>query len=438
MSLVKPTYLLFYSFLIWFIAFVTIPAKYINLGDSLFYPLATLFVYNILFVIGSASIKSVQRKDHYISPQKKKQIILIFFLIGFIGVIIRIYQRVYLQEIYFAEDLVRTRMDLMATEGNSGLLGVISALTYPFSTIALMLSIIWNKNINRFFLIPLLIFGLYPIIDSFLTESRLLIVFVACMLFITILASKISFFKSFTQFKLKGIRLIKLPTIFRKKRFYFPIIILFVGFIVFSKNVINNRLATFGYRDTLSVWEFYHDTEIEEGFKKEVRNANSVEEKNKLIGTYSLKHYFCHSVFEYIRLVNHLDSTTGYYYGVYEYYTFIKPFKILGIPIASFSDLNKVSLKPAVYTTFWGPFYIDFGIFGFLISFLLGRFSKRMYLKAKNGSESAILLYSFIAVIILASFFVNFSMGGNLYFLFAIFVGILFIKFWPNNIVITK
>lgn len=439
MSLVKPTYLLFFSFIIWLTAYLSIPANYINLGGSVLYPLTTLFLFNLCFVFGSATVKRVKKNHNYISKQKKKSIILLFFIIGFLGVILRVFQRVYLQGIYFAEDLVRTRMDLMVTEVNSGLLGVISALTYPFATIALMLSIVWNKTIKKLYFIVLLFFGLYPIVDSFLTESRLLIVFVMGMLSITVLASKISFFKSFTYFKFQGLQIFRLPTILRKKRFYIPIIIIFIGFVIFSKKVINNRLAAFGYKDTLIVWEYYHDTKIKEDFKLEVRNANSLKNKNRLIGTYSLKHYFSHSVFEYTRLINHLDNTTGYYYGVYEFYTFIKFFKIIGFNIPSFSDLNKVSHKKAVYTTFWGPFYIDFGVFGFILSFLIGRFSKRTYLKAKNGSESAILLYAFTAVVILASFFVNFAMGGNLYFLYTILIGILFIKFWPNNLVfVTK
>ncbi|APY08486.1 hypothetical protein BWZ20_09320 [Winogradskyella sp. J14-2] len=437
MSLIKPAYLLITSFIIWLIAYLSIPATYINLGESLWFPILTLTFFNLLFVLGLNTVNGVPKKHPQISIQKKQIIILLLFGIGVLGATLRVFQRVFIQEIYFAEDLVKTRMDLMANEGNSGLIGVISAVAYPFTTVTLMLAILWIKSIRKSFFIVIFLIGLYPIYDSFLTESRLLIVFVLGMLVVTVLASKISFFKSFTTFNFHKLPLFRIPTILRRKRVFIPLIIISVGFVIFSQKVINNRLAAFGYKDTLTIWEYYHETKIDKDFKQEVKRENSIVQKNKQIGMYSLKHYFSHSVFEYVRLVNHLESSYGYYYGLFEFYTFIKFAKIIGFDIPSFSELNEVSYKPAVYTTFWGPFFIDFGVFGFIISFILGRFTKRMYLKAREGSESAILIYAFIAVIILASFFVNLAMGGNLYFLNAIFISILFIKFWPNKTVIT-
>lgn len=438
MSLIKPIYLLIVSGLIWFIAFITLPASYINFGGKLWFPIISLILFNISFVLGLFTIKSVYVSKKEYSFSKKIALLVIMFVIGLIGVLIRMYQRIYIQEIYFAENLVETRMELMSSEVNSGFLGILSAVFYPFSTITLMLAILWHKHINKLIFLLILILGLFPIYDAFLTESRLLIVLTFLLVLFTFLASRISFFKNHTIIKVFKYKLISIPSVILKKKVWIPVSIIIIVFAIFSQKVVNNRLAAFGYTDTLKVWEHYHESKIDKDFNLEVKNAKSVNEKNKLIAQYSLKHYFAHSIPEYIRLNNHLQRFWGYYFGAFEFYTFIKFFKVIGLDIPSFSKLNEISYKPAVYTTFWGPFYIDFGVFGFFISFLLGRFTQRTYLRAKHGSEKDILLYAFIGVVVLASFFVNFAMGGNLYFLTAIIIAIILLKIWPNKIIIKR
>lgn len=435
MLYLKPIKLLILSGLIWLFSFLTLPATYVELGGATWFPILTLVLFNLLFILGIKSVKGAKATQNEISIQKKTFLVLLFFSIGAVGVLIKVYQRVFIEKIYFAENLVRTRMDLMAGELNSGILGLLSALTYPFATIALMLAIIWIKNMSRFTFIIILLVGLFPIYDSILTESRLLIVFIVGMLGVCYLASGINLFKSYKRIKLGNIKLLSIPDVLFKKKVWIPMLIIAIGFTVFSQKVINNRLATFSYIDTMKVWEHYHQVEVDKDFKKMVKTSNSNVEKNKLIATYSLKHYFAHSVFEYIRLNNHLEKSWGYYYGMFEFYTYFKLFKLLGFDIPPFSELNKISYKPAVYSTFWGPFYIDFGVFGFVISFLLGRSSQRIYLKARQNSPIHILLYAFIAMVILASFFLNFATGGNLYFLNAIVVTIIFIQVWPNKLV---
>src|SRR5690606_23862941 len=136
----------------------------------------TLVLFNIFFIIGLKTVKSAKVSLRTVSRQNKTILIFLLFTVGTIGVLIKAYQRFFVEKIYFAENLVRTRMDLMAGELNSGLMGVFSALTYPFATIVLMLSILWYKDIRRISFVFILIVGLFPIYDAILTESRLLIV----------------------------------------------------------------------------------------------------------------------------------------------------------------------------------------------------------------------------------------------------------------------
>ena len=437
MKIFSPLKLQAISFLIWVIAFLSIPATYIKLGDAFFFSVFSLIMFNLLFALGTLAKKNHKKSINLFSKLKKRQLVFFLFCIGFIGVLIRVYQRIFLQKIYFASNLIETRMDLLSSELNSGILGVVSAVFYPFATICLLLGVLWNKELKRIEIIIITVFGLFPIYDSFLTEGRLMIVMIFGMLFITLGFSNYNLFKKGLLVKAGGLKLFKAPRFFLKKRniiFSVIVVSLFVGF---SVKVMNNRLSVFNYRDTLKVWEYYHESNIDNEFLAKVKKSDKLN-KNKLIGLYSIKHYFAHSVFEYIRLVGHLENYTGYYYGAYEFYPYLKMLKVVKIDVPSFSDLNNVIYKRGVYTTFWGPFFLDFGVFGFILSFFLGRFCKQKYLNAKNGSEMDILLYSFIGINILASFFVSFLNGGNIYFFNAIIITILFSKIWPNNLVITQ
>ncbi len=435
MSAPKPIFLLIVSFFIWFVAYLSIPATYIKLGDAIVFSVIILMLYNIAFILGTVGVKTANKGKSDFTKRKKRQLVFILFTIGFFGVLIKIYQRFFIQKIYFAEDLVRTRIDLMSSELSSGFLGVISALSYPFATICFLLCILWYKELKLREFIVIVLMGLFPIYDALLTESRLIIVVIIIMLIFTLLNSNL--FKKIVIIKLHKIILFKVPNVFFKRKTLIVLGILSIVFISFSVKVMNNRLSTFAYRDTLRVWEIYHETKIDDDFKEEVTSSKALD-KNKLIGLYSLKHYLAHSVFEYTRLLNHLEYTTGYYYGGFQLYVYFKVLKALKINIPSFSQMSKITYKEAVYTTFWGPFYIDFGIFGILISFFLGRFSKQKYLNAKNGSEGDILMYSFVGVVILASFFVNFLMGANIYFLNAILITIFLFKYWPNKLIFSN
>lgn len=433
MNFIKPINLLLLSGLLWLYCVLSLPASYVKLGNSIWFPVFTLLMFILMFVLGLSSIKKVRYKKLNLSDKKKHLVLYTLLLVGTLGVFVKVYQRLFVEKIYFSESLVKTRMDLLAGEFNSGILGLLSALSFPFATIALMLGVLWFKSISKFMFSVIALFGLFPIIDAVLTESRLIIVLIFGMLFFCFIASPTKLFKNHTVFSLKGFKIVKLPSILFKKKVWIPSVISLFVFVVFSQKVINNRLAVFGYKDTLKVWEIQQQVSIDKDFRSSINNAENNIEKNKLIGAYSLKHYFAHGVFEYIRLNNHLEKSWGYYYGMFEFYTYFKVLKIVGIPIPSFGKLNEISYKKAVYTTFWGPFYIDFGIFGFIVSFFLGRLCKRIYLKAVLGSESDILLYSFIGVIILASFFVNLAGGANLYFLNAMFVTILFMNLLKND-----
>lgn len=433
MKLIAIPRVLFLSFSVWILFYLSIPAHYKFKGTA-YFALTVMISYLCFFGMGYFSIaKSSLNHLRPYANRKIRQITYFLFALGSAGVIVKMYAGLFVTKIFLASNLAEKREELFGGEFNSGVFGIIGALLFPFAVISALLVIYNIRLFKKRFIIPCLLFGMYPFLETFFLGGRTVIVLLGTTL---TLVSYLSYLKNsrlpISTIRLGSIPLFSVPRILVKKRVLIVTGLLGLLFVSYSVSVISSRLELFDYKDTLEVWEGYHEVDIDNDFQKEV-NTMKKADKNYAIGMYSLKHYFAHGVFEYIRLVNHLESYSGYYYGGYQFYVFTKFFKFFGLPVASFQEMNTVSYKPAVYTTFWGPFFIDFGVFGIIIAFFWGRFTRRIYLKAVQGLSPHVIFYCFIAVLALASFFVNFIIGGSSYYLFGFIVTIIIFKIWPEN-----
>ncbi len=437
MKFLKPLQLLFFSFLVWFFFYSQVPVTYLYDGSTLF-PIFTIVSYIFCFALGIISLKSSSVKQiPHASNRKIKQIIFFFFILGAVGVFLKLYTGIFNTGIFIAEDTFEKRLENMGQELSGGFVGIIASMLFPFAYLAMLLAIYNYKVINKLLLILITLFGMYPFIETIFMGGRTIIALLGTTTLLVIYASYIKNSNiSNIQIKYSGFKLIVLPKFLFKRIVYIPLLIGSLLFVSYSIDVVNKRLSRFGYGDkTFEVWERsdYQWVKFDEDYKKAYFKSNE-EEKRKLIGLYSLKHYFAHGPIEYIRLVNHLDKTTGYYYGQYQFNVFFKFFRAFGIPLKSTSEMGSIIKRPAVYRTFFGAFYIDFGIFGLAIIFFWGRFVKRLYTYFTRGHSQYVIFYSYIATIIITSAFLNFLLGSSSYYLFAFFIGLLVFKLWPNNL----
>jgi hypothetical protein len=440
MGVIKPVKLLLLSFCVWLFVYVQIPVAYLYDGSAIF-PILTLFLFILIFVFGIVSLKgSAIKPINKTHTKKLKQIVFFFFCIGVLGVLLKLYVGFFKTEIFVSKDIFEKRLENMGSELTGGGIGVLASLSFPFSFISLLIAVYNYKIFNKLSLFLIAVFGCYPFVETFFMGGRTIIALLGATLMFVILAS----FRKNSKLKLLNIKfmtisIVSIPKLLLKKSILIPVVIIATLFISYSSSVVNKRLTRFGYGDrTFQVWEQkdYRWVKIDKDFKEEFFHATK-EDKNTMIGLYSLKHYFVHGVFEYIRLVNHLEKTTGYYYGQYEFNVFFKFFKFFGIPLGSFAKLNTIIERKAVYSTFWGPFYIDFGIFGIIIMFFWGRFVKRVYIHASRGVTPYVIFYGYLSTIIITSIFINFIMGSSSYYLFAFFVSVFIFKYWPNNLTFT-
>lgn len=436
-----PIKLLFLSFVIWLVFYIQMPVEYLYSGSILF-PLITITAFILSFVFGMISLK--ERNIRILKPttdSQLKQIIFVLYFIGLFGVILKMYVGFFKTGIFTAEDIFEERLSNMGKELSGGGIGVLASLLFPFSFLSFLIAIYNYKIFNKLMLFLISVVGLYPFVETFFMGGRTIIALLGATLVFVVFAS---FYKntkvSLLNIKMSGLFLISIPKFLLKKTIVIPMLLVGLIFISYSIDVVDKRLTRFGYGNkTFKVWEQkdYQWVKFDEDFKNDYFNSTSMG-KAKLIGLHNLKHYFTHGVIEYIRLVNDLDKTTGYYYGQYEFNIFFKFFKFLGLPFKSLSDLNSIVTRKSVYQTFWGPFYIDFGVFGIIVMFFWGRFMKRIHVYAKRGLTEFVVFYGYLATIILTSFYLNFLLGSSSYYLFAFFVTIFFFRFWPTSIVLKK
>ena len=359
--------------------------------------------------------------------------------IGLIGVILRIYVGVFKSEIFVSNDVFEQRLENMGKELTGGVIGVFASLLFPFAYVAFLMAIYNYKLFSRAFIFTVLMLGSYPFIETIFMGGRTIIALLGTTLIFVLLASYYKNSKApLYIFKFANIRIIDLPKVLFKKQVVIPLALISFLFVSYSITVVNKRLTRFGYGNrTFTVWEKkdYQWVKFNKDFKYRYFSETK-EEKAKMIGLYSLKHYFAHGLIEYVRLVNHLDKTTGYYYGQYQFNVFFKFFKAFGAPLKSATELQSIVKRKAVYTSFFGPFYIDFGVFGIAIIFFWGRFVKRVYVHSMNGHTQYVVFYGYLATLIITSIFINFILGSSSYYLFAFFACILMFKYWPNNLVL--
>ncbi len=418
---IAPETLLAISLLIWILSIVTIPTTYLNV-KPLLEPVTLLLLNIIFFYLGMKSIK-IKIKEERSKFLYKEQFLLVgTIFIGWIGTVLRAYQILFLQGYLYASNSTLKRVEMAEGELNSGILGVVTAVIQPFGFIAFLLSLYFYKKLNWKWLMVTFPLGIYPIIESFYTQGRLQFVKMILMIifiFIFYLGHHFKLSMSLISIKFYKSTIIKLPKRLFEKKIILASIALSIGSYLFFIQVMKSRLDTFNYKNIIPVWERYQEMKLDKDFAEVVANGK---EQNLEMAKYSIKHYFAHGPIEFIRMVNHVQRPMGTYFGIFTFHPYVKFFKIFGFNTPSETQLSVIIKRKSVYTTFWGPLYIDFGWFSILFSLFLGAVIKYTYLKAVNGDISHILFYSYFGFVVFGSLFVNLLNGSSLYILNALII----------------
>ena len=309
-----------------------------------------------------------------------KKILTYVIIISVIGFCFRLLDKFYLREITIGNSSYENRK--LLSNNKSSIFGVLAAVLMPFSFIPLF---IWLKirikvSKIRFLLYSIIFF--FPAFDSIVLGSRsgLFIVFFLYLIYIF-------YFKvfRFTPFKIivYGF-LIYFLGLFTTKMF----IERTMEYMVTEKKAVNHILSNAVYNFTL---------EPKEDTRKSILETKNETVKLTRLSLLNAAQYYTHGFFEFSYLYNNYEGS--YHFGQYTFGVIVKFSNII---FGTNVDLEKIQNSPVrvgVYSTFFGPIFLDFGWFSPLFMLIFGILQGKLYNKVINGAFRYIPLLFYILVV---------------------------------------
>lgn len=141
-----------------------------------------------------------------------------------------------------------------------------------------------------------------------------------------------------------------------------------------------------------------------------------------LSGLLPITQYFVHSILEF-QILWSMNETQQFSGGLLFFAPYVKLLAALGL--ASEPDLFELFPRVGILTSFWGPFWVDFGWFGPLVMFFLGFLARQVARAARRGEVRAYPLYTYFCVVLFFMPVANFVISAQ-----GMYVINAFILFW--------
>ncbi|MBF7081592.1 oligosaccharide repeat unit polymerase [Desulfallas sp. Bu1-1] len=419
MKYFSPRYLLSISILIWFILKLIAPIEYnVELSikalmyliiNILFFYLGT-YLYDVICF--SYLKRSAKNCGDFICIKKINKAYNIIAFLATLGIFLRFYDLIYLKSFFSYGSITNFRIYYI--ESSTNLVSILSAVLFPLCIVLLIIAINFKDKLSSCKLFYAILAASTIFVYTILRGGRTTITLVIIMVIASAAISeniKILDIKKFLlYFKIKK----------NSIKMILDLIVVFLMFFAYSIRILISRLYEMGF--TVETHLKYMETVRHLAINDYVW---SIVESNDYLGyivyTFiSIMHYFIHGFYQFILLFNYFDMD-NMAYGAFQFYPIWKVLAALNLSNINKSFLDSIVETKGVYTTFWGPVLTDFGMFGFIYCFILGIIAESSWVKATKRKVMHILLYPYIASVILHSPFLNMIQSGmGLYFLIAI------------------
>lgn len=409
MNNLNPTKLLIFSLIIWIACSIITPYNYF-FDNS---PLRAIFFLSFSFLAFLIGCKTNLKNDStFKTVQSSEQINFLFYFslfTGFFGVLFKLYQRIFIERVMIYDSFTDFRFGAEEAYYENTIIDVISGIMYPFGIVSLLLYIYFGKSININKYIVWLIGIAYPI-EGILLGGRLNIIFFATMIFFTFQVK--NFLNNGSLIKLSRTKILS-------------IIFCLIFFLIYSSNIISARLEYMGFDfiNFLSYLELQRNVEIDDWYILFLLRNNFSNFAFITFAFAEIIHYFQVGIIEFIKLYNFNNGNYDYWMGVHQFSIYLKFFSIMGFEnIPSYLDTMSSSHQPGQYTSFIGSALIDFGEYTPIYMFALGIFAKRIYNSALSGRFAGVMIFPFVATVVIYSPMINFLMNQTLYILNALII----------------
>lgn len=421
----KPVYTFLIACFIWILIFIIPTHKYTT--KLTFNLTFLLIIYIISFLLGCFIMHMVMNKNKKkISTVNFKfniRWIKIINKLAFLGLIIRFYDLIINKNFFNYSSSIDFRSNYIG--GEYSILSLFSSILFPMSLLSILIYLLdgksFNKKIKFNILINIILLLLYSLTLGGRTQITLMLV---SIIFI---------------FLYKGNRVKKVASKKRRKGRFLIISIsvaIFIVFIIYSNSILEERLLYQG-RNTESALiylEYAHQLKVNENIMSFISTHNNTSYIYTLI---SLRHYVIHGLYELQNLINTFDLN-NIAYGSYEFNPILKVIGLFGGPYKSIQAIGNSLNKTGVYTTFFGPVYVDFGYLGIIFMFIFGFLCTYLWCKSEYDIRAK-LLYSLFFSIILHIPFINMIQSGmGLYYILAFIIALYIIPYFIRGGVIIE
>ena len=147
-----------------------------------------------------------------------------------------------------------------------------------------------------------------------------------------------------------------------------------------------------------------------------------INEGGPIVGLLPIAQYYLHSILEF-QILWGMGETQVFSGGALHFSPYIKALGLLGL--ASEPNYSELFPRVGVFTSFWGPLWVDFGWMGPVVMFLFGFVARKVARKARSGNLQAYPLYTYLCVILFFMPVINFAIYAQ-----GMYVINAFILFW--------
>lgn len=322
-------------------------------------------------------------------------------VLGILGIILRIADWVFLRGLSIDTEFMENREKIETAGAN--IFSMASTMLIPFTVAPYMFYAIARRNGLR--------------VGRSLTSLALAMLW---PLLTIVIGSRSSMFMSIGMIAITRI------IVFRhtSKLAISAIILVFIGLIYLGGLLFIARFSEIGLKieGVIKFSAFTHLVPVTNEYDQITASLPGWQRDTVFIAT-TFAQYVLHGVPEFVYLVEHYAK--GDQWGIYGFPFFPRLLSSLwGVPY----DANAVVFsvpRVGLYTTMFGPFYVDFGPLAPLFCLLLGAFTSFVRLRVLQGDVAALPLYVVFLIQIAAAVVVNAFLAA-----YGIFFNLAFISFW--------
>lgn len=422
MKYISPRKIMTFSISTWIILSFLAPMDYtVNPSRR---GIIFLLSYIVSFYFGSYFFDLFRKKSessrkfliNEFEVDKIQKIFRVLLVVSLVGIGLRFVDLFAIKDYLSYDSAVNYRLEYNQDINNYGIVSILSSFLFPTGVGLAIFAIYFSEKLSRAQIAFAFLMYVLVIIYSVLLGGRTLITLTTVMLIISWII------KLTTRKKNKNTFLIH----------YKKIILICVGciiFFIYSMKILMNRLNAMGFTISshLNYMEKTRNFVIDSDLYELAVSSNFW---GPMIYTFiSIVHYFLHGFYEFFILTNSFNSEL-HTYGAMEFYPIWKFLNVIGYDVVDIYYLNSIIETKGVYTTFFGPVFVDFGPWGFIYTFFIGLLSQLFWLKVRRNCF-CMMIYPFLASVLLHSSFLNMiRLGMGLYVLISLILTGSIIKFF--------